>query len=190
MTSDNEQFELQFLDGSQERCINREARDFCLEMIRQTYAIDYHAQWHADLDALLQTGDGNWYAEASRGAFCVVYNASGNMIATGGLHGFSRKPGTVARLGPRYDQHAAVCQLVRVYLAPCMRGKGLGTRIVTRLEETALKLGYQISYLHADALAASTLRFWEHCGYREFGRFSYDANGRVDMSVDFDKPLC
>lgn len=185
MNTDINSLKLLCLDGSE----NSQARDFCLKMIRETYAIDYNPQWHADLDSLLLQGFENWYSAASRGAFCLVYDAAGKMIATGGLHGFSRKLGTANRLGQRYNNHDTVCQLVRVYLEPSARGKGLGTRIVALLEDRAAQLGYDTSYLHADADASETLNFWHRCNYQEFGRFSYSANGRTDTAVDFEKAL-
>jgi GNAT superfamily N-acetyltransferase len=189
MPTDLSRLTLKTLDGTEDPAVYSAARDFCLQMIRDTYAIDYHPQWHADLDSLIKPAQENWYNAANRGAFCVVYDAGGEMVATGGLHGFSLKPGTAKRLGERYQDHAEICQLVRVYLRPELRGQGLGTRIVTLLEDRAAQLNYRTSYLHADALADATLRFWQRCNYREFGRFSYPANGRTDTSVDFDKPL-
>lgn len=190
MPTDLSRLTLHTLDGSEDRAVYTAAREFCLEMIRDTYAIDYNPVWHADLDSLVKPADDNWYSAANRGAFCVVHDAQNRLIATGGLHGFSLKPATANRLGHRYPNHAEVCQLVRVYLRPQLRGQGLGTRIVALLEQRATQLGYITSYLHADAEANATLNFWQRCHYREFGRFSYPANGRTDTSVDFDKTLC
>lgn len=189
MPTDLASLTLKTLDGSEDRAVYTAARQFCLEMIRDTYAIDYNPVWHADLDSLVKPAEENWYSGTNRGAFCVVYDGQNRLIATGGLHAFSLKPGTAKRLGHRYQNHAEVCQLVRVYLRPQLRGQGLGTRIVALLEQRAAQLDYATSYLHADALADATLRFWQRCNYREFGRFSYPANGRTDTSVDFEKQL-
>jgi GNAT superfamily N-acetyltransferase len=166
-----------------------EARTFCLRIIKEFYGIDYTPAWHADLDSLRLAGDDNWFTEKSRGAFFVVRNEQNEIIATGGLCGLARKPGTAERLKQRYAEPAETCQVVRVYLDQTVRRHGLGTRIVTALEAEARTLGYALSYLHADALAAGTLRFWNDRGYREFDRFSYPSPKGTDTSVDFDKRL-
>ncbi|MGC4026904.1 MAG: GNAT family N-acetyltransferase [Mesorhizobium sp.] len=90
---------------------------------------------------------------------------------------------------PRYDDPDAVCQIVRVYLEPSARRKGLGRNIVALLEIMAKELGYHTAYLHANARASGTLCFWQRCGYREFGRFSYSADGRTDTGVDLDRTI-
>ncbi len=182
--------DLRCLDGNESTQVRRHIRSFCLATIGDVYGIDYHPEWHADLDSLLLADDENWYSPSNRGVFCVARAGDGEIVATGGLHGFSRKPATASRLAGRYDDPDAVCQIVRVYLEPSVRRKGLGQRIVTLLEARARDLGYRTSYLHADAQVSGTLRFWKQCGYREFGRFSYSANGRTDTGADFDRPLC
>jgi GNAT superfamily N-acetyltransferase len=181
--------DLRSLDGNEAGQVCLDIRSFCLATIREVYGIDYHREWHADLDSLLLSDNGNWYSASNRGAFCVARSGDGEIVATGGLHGFSRKPGTSSRLAGRYGDPDAVCQIVRVYLEPSVRRKGLGRRIIPLLEAKAQSLGYRTAYLHADAQAFGTLRFWQRCGYRKFGRFTYPANGRADTGVDFDKAL-
>ncbi|MGE7369328.1 GNAT family N-acetyltransferase [Neorhizobium sp. NPDC001467] len=165
------------------------ARAFCLGIIRDFYGIDYHREWHADLDSLTEAVGCGWYLPQYGGGFRVVRNESGSIIGTGGFYDLQRKPATAARLAGRYAGQNT-CQIARVYLAPACRGKGLGSRIVAALEVEARSRGYRLAYLHADAQTSATLAFWERRGYRQFGRFSYPSpSGGMDTSVDFDKTL-
>lgn len=165
------------------------ARTFCLRIIRDFYGIDYNGDWHADLDSLTGPAADGWYALRNGGGFRIVRDDGGRIIATGGLYDLARKPGTAARLGDRYGTQK-ICQIARVYLDPAIRGKGLGSRIVSALETDARARGYHSAYLHADAQTPATLSFWASRGYREFGRFSYPSpSGGTDTSVDFDRVL-
>lgn len=182
-------FSLEILSEADFAVLGDEARAFCLRIIKEFYGIDYNPVWHADLDSLRSSGEGNWFTDKSRGAFIIARNDRNEIIATGGLCGLARKPGTAERLKDRYPNPAKTCQIVRVYLDQTVRRHGLGSRIVHALEAEAEKLGYALSYLHADALADGTLRFWGNQGYAEFGRFSYPSPKGTDTSVDFDKRL-
>ncbi|MEB2843616.1 GNAT family N-acetyltransferase [Endobacterium cereale] len=167
----------------------QDAQTFCLRIIRDFYGIEYNSDWHADLDSLTGSAESGWYSSQNGGGFRIVRDEVGNIIATGGLYNLARKPGTSARLAGRYGDRK-ICQIARVYLDPAIRGKGLGSRIVSELEADARALGYDIAYLHADAQTPATLSFWASRGYREFGRFSYPSpSGGMDTSVDFDKVL-
>ncbi|WP_176038724.1 GNAT family N-acetyltransferase [Brucella tritici] len=170
--------------------LRKEIRAFCLRIIKEQYAIEYNEKWHADLDSLLLSNDLNWFSTPNRGRF---YTAScgetGKIIAAGGLYDLSYKPTTQSRLQTRYEYTAPVCQIVRVYLDSSYRRRGIGRQIVKALEADAYELGYHQCYLHADAEATNTLRFWRALGYKDFGRFSYLAGSRVDTCVDFDKQI-
>lgn len=166
-----------------------EAKKFCLRIIREFYGIEYNSDWHADLDSLTGGAENGWYSPQNAGSFRIVRDETQSIIAAGGLYDLSRKPGTFARLSGRYG-NKKTCQIARVYLDPAIRGKGLGSRIVSVLEADAGTLGYDIAYLHSDAQTPATLSFWARRGYREFGRFSYPSpSGGTDTSVDFDKVL-
>jgi len=167
----------------------QDARGFCLRIIRDFYGIDYNKDWHADLDSLIGPQENGWYSPRNGGAFRIVRDEAGTIIATGGLYDLARKPGTAARLTERYGSRKT-CQIARVYLEPNLRGKGLGRRIVAMLEDDARALGYHTAYLHADAQTPATLSFWAGRGYAQFGEFSYPSpSGGTDTSVDFDKTL-
>ncbi len=169
--------------------IKAEARAFCLRMINEFYGIGYTPAWHSDLDSLLSATPENWFSNGERGGFLLVRDDAGRIIAAGGLYGLGKKPPTRERLRDRYRDAERVCQIVRVYLEPGARRKGLGSSVVSALETKARELGYITSYLHADAKTPDTLRFWRSQGYNEFGRFSYPSPKGTDSSVDFEKSL-
>ncbi|MBT9370831.1 GNAT family N-acetyltransferase [Rhizobium sp. CSW-27] len=169
--------------------VRTEARAFCLRIIKDFYKIDYTPAWHADLDSLLNAPPECWFSHLNRGAFLVVRDEQQRIVAAGGLYGLQNKTATATRLQDRYYDAVDICQIVRVYLEPHLRRKGLGSSVVAALENKARDLGYVISYLHADADTPETLCFWRRQGYSEFGRFSYPSAKGTDTSVDFDKPL-
>jgi GNAT superfamily N-acetyltransferase len=169
--------------------VRTEARAFCLGIIKDFYKIDYTPAWHADLDSILDTSQEGWFSKGKRGTFLVVRDEEERIVAAGGLYGLQNKPALAMRLQDRYRDAARVCQIVRVYLEPRLRRKGLGRAIVSALEEKARDLGYVTSYLHADAQTPDTLSFWKSQGYIEFGGFLYPSAKGTDTSVDFDKPL-
>ncbi|WP_313292125.1 GNAT family N-acetyltransferase [Rhizobium rhizoryzae] len=169
--------------------VRTEARAFCLRIIKDFYKIDYTPAWHADLDSLSDTSPEGWFSKGKRGAFLVVRDEEQRIVAAGGLYGLQNKPALAIRLQDRYRYAAGVCQIVRVYLEPDLRRKGLGRAIASALEEKARGIGYVTSYLHADAQTPETLSFWRSQGYIEFGRFSYPSAKGMDTSVDFDKSL-
>ncbi len=166
-----------------------DARDFCLRMIKNGYGINYTPLWHSDLDSLLLTRPYNWFSREQQGGFLIIRDEDNNIIASGGLYGLDQKPSTKERLRSRYGNPAKVCQIVRVYIAPHARRKGVGTRIVAALESRASEFCYATSYLHADAHTPATLSFWRSQGYVDFGKFIYSSNRGTDTSVDFDKSL-
>jgi GNAT superfamily N-acetyltransferase len=166
-----------------------DVRAFCLRIIKAFYGIDYTPDWHADLDTLLEVGTKNWFSNERGGGFLFAQDEGGAIVAAGGVYGLINKPSTAGRLRERYGDATHVCQIVRVYLDPMVRRKGLGTSLVQRLETMARDFGYATSYLHADAQTPDTLSFWNSQGYRAFGRFSYPSPTGIDTSVDFEKSL-
>lgn len=164
------------------------ARAFCLETIREVYGIDYRPDWHADLDTLL-LGERSWFSGRNRGAFWTVRDSGGELVATAGIYDLKLKPATFDRLSERYSEGQTVCQLVRVYVRQDRRGGGLGAMLNDVAETHAAHLGYDLVYLHADAKADRTLKFWSAMGYQRFGEVTYPSANGTDTSVDFDKPI-
>lgn len=159
---------------------HREARAFCLAVIKEVYGFDHRADWHADLDSLLRPSPESQFSTINRGAFWVLRDDTDAIIATAGIKRLDWQPHLVAALGARYPDPGAVATLVRAYVRADRRGRGIGARLNARCEEEARRLGYDRIYLHANTGSAAA-RFWRGRGYGEFGR--------MEFSTHFDKVI-
>lgn len=157
------------------------ARQFCLDVIKEFYGFDYRPDWHEDLDSLLRPAAQNHYSAANRGAFWVLKNDSGDLVATAAIRHIAWKPGVVAAFAERYPDPLKIASLWRVYVRRDQRGRGLGTWLNDLSEHEAARLGFTTMYLHASSDAPATLAFWTARGYQRIGEFG--------ESIHFDKPL-
>ena len=164
------------------------ARAFCLETIKSVYGLDYNKAWHADLDSLLGKADTNLFSSLNNGAFYVLLEENGKVIATAGLYDLALAPTTFNRLKERY-QDTSVAQVVRVYVDAEARGSGVGTNLVKTLEQAAQERAYRWLYLHADSDAPRTLNFWGARGFKKFGSLVYQTPTGPARIDDFDKAL-
>jgi ribosomal protein S18 acetylase RimI-like enzyme len=157
------------------------AREFCLNTIKEFYGFDYNPNWHLDIDTLLLSEAENHYAQPNRGAFWIVENGEGELVATVGVRGLRFKPAIMESFRDRYPEPDKIGSLWRLYVRKDQRGHGLGTKLNRLVEEEALKLGYTNMYLHASSDAAATIGFWKSVGYENIGEW--------DFSTHFDKKL-
>ncbi len=157
------------------------ARRFCLDVIREFYGTDYRPDWHADLDSLTRDDPQCWFSSQNRGAFWVVRDTAGDIIATAGVYILRWKPNLVAALADRYPNPETIPQLVRVYVRKDQRGRGIGRWLHDLSEAEAVRLGFATLYLHASASTPATLRFWGRQGFVEFAN--------ADGTAHFDKAL-
>jgi GNAT superfamily N-acetyltransferase len=102
------------------------------------------------------------------GAFLVVYG-DGEPIGCGGFK--------------RLDMQTA--EIKRMYVAPEARSRGLGRRILERLEVGARTAGYSFVRLDTGDRQPEALRLYRSAGYREIP----DYNGNPAASYWFEKPL-
>jgi GNAT superfamily N-acetyltransferase len=102
------------------------------------------------------------------GGFFVVY-AAGQPIGCGGFK--------------RLDARTA--EIKRMYVAPEARGRGLGRRILERLEGGARAAGYTSVRLDTGDKQPEALRLYRSAGYREIP----DYNGNPAASYWFEKQL-
>lgn len=157
----------------------KQCREFCLSMINHYYGISYRADYHSDLDSLIENPSKNWFSRENRGQFLVATSRMG-IIGTIGIYDLSKKPETYIRLADRYNKKE-VCQLVRAYVSPDFQGIGIGKKLVEAVEEGAVGMGYNSIYLHADAKNLRTLAFWENRLFQ-----SFNTHEEKDY-IDFDK---
>lgn len=170
--------------------LNKNARDFCLSVIKEFYDVDYRPDWHADLDALVLGEQENWFSRKNDGGFWVQRSSAEEIVGTAAVHELSRKALLWQRLSRRYGPDARVAQLARVYVRADMRGKGCGSRLSQVAETAAREMGYDVLYLHASAGALRTLDFWAGMGFKRFDTIAHSvADGATEWSVEFEKHL-
>ena len=145
------------------------------------YGFDYRPDWNADLDNLLLPAGENHYSAHHNGAFWVLRDGAGVMVATAGIRHLAWKPNIIAMFPDRYRRGEEIASLWRVYVRKDMRGQGLGRWLTDLCEMAARRLGYATIYLHASSDALATLAFWKAVGY-EFV-------GTCETSTHFDKQI-
>lgn len=158
-----------------------QARQFCLDTIKEFYGFDYRRDWHGDLDSLLLPAVDNHYSRHHSGGFWTLGDATGEVVATAGIRHLAWKPNIVTMFPGRYRRGEEVASLWRVYVRKDLRGRGLGRWLAALCETEAAGLGYRVMYLHATSDALATLAFWQAVGYREIGT--------CETSTHFDKEI-
>jgi GNAT superfamily N-acetyltransferase len=141
------------------------ARQFCLDVIKEFYGFDYRPDWHGDLDSLLLPAAGNHFSSLHRGAFWIVENRKGEIVATTGIRHLGWKPNCVALFSDLYGDGTGIASLWRQYVRKDMRGCGLGKKLAALCENEARGRGYERMYLHASSNASATVGFWKSSGY-------------------------
>jgi GNAT superfamily N-acetyltransferase len=106
--------------------------------------------------------------EPPGGAFFVVY-VNGKAAGCGGFK--------------RLDARTA--EIKRMFVSADMRGRGLGRRILERLEREAREAGYELARLDTGDKQPDALHLYRSAGYREIP----DYNGNPAASYWFEKPL-
>lgn len=106
--------------------------------------------------------------EEPDGVFLVVYEG-GEAVACGG----------VRALGD------GVGEIKRMYVAPGARGRGVGARLLARLEDEARRLGHKRVRLDTAAPLAAAQALYRRAGYKEIG----DYNGNSAAAHWFEKDL-
>lgn len=158
-----------------------QARQFCLDVIKEFYGFDYRPDWHGDLDSLLLPPTGNHFSDLHRGAFWTVENGQGEIVATTGIRHLGWKPNCAALFFDLYGDGTGIASLWRQYVRKDMRGRGLGKKLAALCENEGLSRGYQRMYLHASSHASATVGFWKS---RDYVAIADDGE-----TIHFDKPL-
>lgn len=172
-------FRLSLLAGSGGK--GAQARQFCLDVIKEFYGFDYRPDWHGDLDSLLLPPAGNHFSSLHRGAFWIVENRNGEIVATTGIRHLGWKPNCAMLFSDLYGDGTGIASLWRQYVRKDMRGRGLGKKLAALCENEALSRGYERMYLHASSHASATVGFWKSRGYV--------AIADDGETIHFDKPL-
>ncbi|MGL5831073.1 MAG: GNAT family N-acetyltransferase [Candidatus Altimarinota bacterium] len=141
-----------------------EARQFCLEQIKQEYGYDYVPQWHADLDSLLDKV--GMYSSVNKGVFLAAL-IENNLVGTIGMRDLKYKP----LLWEEYSKAIGskkIASIWRTYTAKEFRGLGIASYLLEKAEKEALKWDYECIYLHTSLNKADSVKFWSKRGYQIF----------------------
>jgi GNAT superfamily N-acetyltransferase len=143
-----------------------QARQFCLDTIKEFYGFEYRRDWHVDLDSLLLPATANHYSRHHRGAFWILRNQAGEIAATAAIRHLGWKPNIVTMFPERYPRGEDIASIWRVYVRKDLRRHGLGRWLTALCEQEATRLGYRAMYLHCTTDALATVAFWQSVGYR------------------------
>jgi GNAT superfamily N-acetyltransferase len=156
----------------------QDARQFCLQTIKEVYGIDYTSEWHQDLDWMITPA--NVYLPANGGWFLFVRNEKSEVVACAGLRGLATRPNLLELFKHRWPNPHEVGALWRSYVRADYRGQGIGRMMKRRRISKAKQLGYEYLYLHASNANPVAIRFGEKFGFRAFKE---DEDGTVHMEV-------
>jgi GNAT superfamily N-acetyltransferase len=137
-----------------------------LRVFNEDFGYGYLPQWHWDVDDLAGVYLGN-----PRHALWVAVDDAGAVVGTAGVReGGPRCPPSPRWLADRYAG-PGTAQLVRVYVTPALRGRGIGHALVGAARRfVTAERGYRRLYLHTDTRVAGAESFW-----RGLGRVVYEA---------------
>jgi len=83
----------------------------------------------------------------------------------------------------RFDDET--CEIKRMYLAPELRGRGVGLGLLLALEALGRERGYSVARLDTGDRQPAAKRLYERAGYREIG----DYNGNPYAHFWFEKRI-
>lgn len=156
------------------------ARALMLKVFDDDFGYGYLPQWHSDVDDLAGS-----YLRRPRHGLWVALDAMGTVVGTTGVReGGPRCPPSPAWLAERYAApHTA--QLVRVYVTPGLRGRGIGRMLVAAAGRFVAEDGvYTRLYLHTDTRVPGAEAFW-----RGLGRVVFDETGGDWSTLHFELSL-
>lgn len=156
------------------------ARALMLRVFVEDFGYGYLPQWHWDVDDLAGI-----YLDNQRHGLWVAVDETGTVIGTAGIReGGPRCPPNPAWLAARYAG-TGTAQIVRVYVAPPLRGRGIGKALVAAAcQFVAAEGGYRCLYLHTDTRVPGAEAFW-----RSLGRVVHDAREDEWATVHFELDL-
>lgn len=139
-------------------------------------ALSAMAAYFAELDATFPTGfdpGPDWHNEVHTmgppgGAFLVLLSPSGDVAACGGLQSLG-------------DQ---VVEIKRMWVAPGWRGRGLGPRVLTALEQRAADLGHRRVVLDTNATLEPAIAMYRRAAYTSIDRYNDNPYAQLWFAKD------
>ena len=149
--------------------------------VRRYVASDHDAVWDLHNIALNEVGahvgSGPWDDDLHR--IEATYLDAGGEFYVGTIDGRIVAMGALKRLT---DTRAEIC---RMRVAPNLQRKGLGTRILSKLEQRAKHLGFRTLTLETTAGQVAAIGMYTKAGYEEVAR-----GKKLGFEVlTFEKPL-
>ena len=91
----------------------------------------------------------------------------------------------VVRLGSNVDDVLMIGRVYYLWVAPGMRRRGLGTKLLKMLEREAVKMGCEIMRLEVNPKNEVAMHLYERHGYRKIRRLKrYYANGANALRLE------
>jgi ribosomal protein S18 acetylase RimI-like enzyme len=120
-------------------------------------------------EATSVTVDGQAEYRRPSGAFFLVL-AGGRVVGCGAVRSITLPDGSKA------------AELKRMWLAPELRGRGVGRSLLDRLHETARELGHDRAVLDSRRELEAALRLYRSAGYEEVEPFNDNPDATVWMA--------
>lgn len=134
--------------------------------VRRYRASDHDAVWDLHNVALNEVGahagNGPWDDDLHR--IESEYIEAGGEFYVGAIDGRIVAMGALKRLT---DTRAEIC---RMRVRPNLQRRGLGTRVLSKLEERARELGFRTLTLDTTAGQVAAIRMYTKAGYEEVAR--------------------
>jgi len=105
------------------------------------------------------------------GALLVGYE-DGEAVACGAVHVIA--PG--------------IAEVKRMFVAPRVRGRGLGRALLDALERTAIELGCDVARLDSTEPLAEAMALYRRAGYVEVGDYNHNPNATAWMERRLRRP--
>ena len=136
--------------------------------IRRYRSADHDAVWELHNVALLHTG-----AHAGNGPWDDdLHRVEAEYIATGGEFFVGTASGRIVAMGALLRHSADRASIRRMRVHPDVQRRGLGSRMLSALEQRAAELGFQILTLETTVQQVPAIQLYSRSGYEEFGRSS------------------
>lgn len=159
------------------------ARALIFRVIKEDLGYDYNPAWHWDIDDL----QGTYLDDPRQALWVAVDDASGAIVATGGLRKGGPRSAPEQWVIDRYDQERTA-QVVRVYVSREHRRRGIARSLVDLARRfAAAEGGYSVICLHTDTRAPGAEGFWRAMPTT----LVYDARGKDPFgeTLHFELPL-
>lgn len=160
------------------------ARSVMLDTFYGEFGYGYVPRWHRDVVDI----EGTYLDDPRHVLFVAVHD--GEVVATTGVRSQGpAHPPHPRRLAERYPS-GTTAQLVRVYVRPAHRRRGLARTLVDAARAfVAATPGYERIYLHTNANVEGAEAFWRSVAKEIFDARTTGEHGRGVATVHFEIPM-